>query len=139
MPNPWGGGGSLVLMPTAPAPETLELAKVHLVATNTNPFTAQQQIQDWQAAYIQGSCTLPPMTAAVAQGWQFFLDLCGGVVNVFQFQPVTVADARYFYWLTQNATLGGPSKYFRLMRNDYKVTITPGGIYKLSFEFREAL
>jgi len=139
MPNPWGGGGSLVLMPTTPAPATLELAKVHLVAQNTNPFSSQQQIQDWQAAYIQGSCTLPPLRSSDGIAWQFFLDLCVGVVNVFQFQPDTVADARYYYWLTQNATLGGPSKYFRLMRNDYKVQITEGGVFKLSFEFREAL
>jgi hypothetical protein len=139
MSNSWGGGGSLVTMPTSPVPAKLELGKQVLAAANSNPFTGQQQIQNWQANYAVGSCTLPPMDAADGQNWQYFLDQCNGIVNVFQFMPALAADTRYFYWLVTNGMVNGPQKYFRMMKNDYRVSISPGGIYRLSFEFREAI
>ena len=128
----------VITMPL-PNPQKLEIGKLTLAAQNTNPFTGQQQTQDWQANYRIGSATMPAMTADEGQAWQFFMDSLHGVINGFQFRPELCSDPRYCYALTSDGTPTGTPKIFRMMRNDYKVTISPLGVRHLSFEFREVL
>lgn len=135
----WGGGGSLIAMPTSPMPSGLELGKSSLAAANTNPFTGTQQTQDWRANFRVGSCQLPPMESTDGKNWQYFMDQLEGIVNVFQFPAALCSDARYCWALTSDSTITGTPKYFRMMRNDYKVRIEEGGIFRLTFEFREAI
>jgi hypothetical protein len=42
-----------------------------LVASVDNPFTGQQQLQDWQASYIEASVSMPPLTGKQAPAWSF--------------------------------------------------------------------
>jgi hypothetical protein len=63
-------------MPASPWPKSLEVAVNHVVAVNTNPFTAQQQTQDWQAEYREISVSLPSMTKTQASAWVTFLQAC---------------------------------------------------------------
>jgi hypothetical protein len=129
----WGGGGSLITMPTNIAPKSLEIQYVASSAVNTNPFTGQQQIQDWQANYYEGSCLLPTMYATDATLWISFLVALNGPVNVFQF---TTALQNGFPESLKNGSTG---RYFRLKMATTRWTIKPGKIYNMSFEFREAI
>ena len=135
----WGGGGSLIAMPTTPIPQRLELGKQTLAAQNTNPFTGAQQTQAWGYNLRIGSCAMPPMSSTDGKAWQFFMDELDGVNNVFQFMTALCTDTRYCLALTSDGTTGGTPKYFRLTGNTYKVSISEGGIFNLTFEFREAL
>lgn len=139
MANPWGGGGDLIVMPTSPWPAKLELGSQTLAAQNTNPFTGAQQTQDWQGGYRIGSATMPPLAGPDVNAWMFFLGELRGVVNVFQWMPALCANPKYSWMLTNNLLPTGASKYFRLTSNELKFSISPGGITRVSFEFREAL
>lgn len=55
-----------------------------LVASVDNPFTGQQQLQDWQASYIEASVSMPPLTGKQAPAWIAFLMSLRGTLNVFQ-------------------------------------------------------
>jgi phage host-nuclease inhibitor protein Gam len=135
MPS-WGGGGVDMSgnFPTAPWPSGFEVVDVYLAAANENPYTAEQQIQDWGNRHRELSVSVPNMQQATAQAWTAFLLSLNGIVNVFQF-PGAICT-KYPVELTNSGT----PKYFRLKSNDVKWTIRPGSIYKnLTFEVREAL
>ena len=131
----WGGGGSLVTMPTAPWPKSLEIRSTHLAAANTSPFTGQQQTQDWSADVQEVSVSLATLSQAVADNWITFLKSCEGIVNVFQF-PAAVAAA-----FPESLTSDGTTQYYwRLKSNTISWLIDPGKIYKsLTFEIRVAI
>lgn len=130
----WGGGGTLVTtMPTSPWPASLEVITNHLAAANTNPFTGQQQTQDWQNDYMELSVSMASMNQATGQAWVAFLKALSGIVNVFQF-PSAVAAA-FPETLTTDGTT---QRVWRLKANQVKWTIKAGKIYGLTFEVREA-
>ena len=54
------------------------------MATSVSPFTGQQQIQDWQASFLEASVSMPPLTQAQAQNWIAFLMALRGQAKVFQ-------------------------------------------------------
>lgn len=134
MPS-WGGGGSLVTMPSAPWPKSFEVKSTHLAAQNTNPFSGQQQTQDWLADVQEVSVSLASLTQTVADNWITFLKSCQGVVNVFQF-PSGVAAA-----FPESLTSDGSTQYYwRLKANTIQWMIMPGKIYRsLTFECRVAI
>ena len=125
----------MVTMPSTPWPKSMEIKNVHVAASNMNPFTLQQQIQDWGSDLRQVSVSMASMNQAVAATWTAFLISCNGIVNVFQFPSAIVA--KYPESLTQD---GHTALYWRLSKNDVSWQITPGSIYKaLTFEARVAL
>jgi hypothetical protein len=131
----WGGGGSLITsMPTAPWPKSIEYRGSHLAAANTNPWTAQQQIQDWAADYAQMSVSYAALTQTQATAFIAFLKACNGIVNVFQF-PAGLA-AKYPESFTSDGTA---QRYWRLKTNETGWSIKAGSVYSVTFEIREAL
>jgi len=131
----WGGGGSLVTMPTTPWPKSIEFRNTRLAAANTNPFNAQQQVQDWGIDLPELSVSLPPMNQTVADTWITFLKGLDGIVNVFQF-PAALAAA-----FPESLTPDGSTQYYwRLKKGSITWIIDPGKIYRsLTFECRQAL
>lgn len=135
--NPWGGGGVLITnMPTAPAPRNIEIGISYLAGELTNPFTGQQQFQDWQAQYMEGSVLLPPMVQSDAQGWIAFIAACNGKTNVFQFPS---AFANKFPESLTNGGVSPTALYWRLKNNENKWSIKPGSVYNMTFEIRLAI
>ena len=78
-------GWTLVTPPSVPPPRTMEITANDTVATSLSPFTAQQQIYDWQAGWMEATISLPPMKRALAEPWIAFLMALHGQANVFQF------------------------------------------------------
>src|ERR1700733_9278292 len=134
MPS-WGGGGSLIAMPTTPWPKMLEVKSTHLAAANTNPFTGQQQIQDWAADVQEISVSIQSLSQSAVAAWITFLKALSGSVNVFQF-PSAVASA-----FPESLTSDGSTQYYwRLKGNSISWNISPGKIYRgLVFEARVAI
>lgn len=126
-------GWTVITMPTDPWPASMEFATNSLVAANTNPFTGQQQIQDWNAAYMEASVSLPPLTQTQAASWVAFLKACKGVTNVFQF-PAGLAAA-FPESLTSDGTA---QRYWRLKTNQARWSLRQAAIYGITFEIREA-
>ena len=78
-------GLDLIAVPASPsAPASMEFTLQDTVATSLSPFTGQQQIQDWQASFLEASVSMPPLTQAQAQNWIAFLMALRGQANVFQ-------------------------------------------------------
>ena len=86
-------GLDLIAMPASPsAPASMEFTLQDTVATSVSPFTGQQQIQDWQASFLEASVSMPPLTQAQAQNWIAFLMALRGQAKVFQLgDPLAVA------------------------------------------------
>ena len=86
-------GLDLIAMPTTPsAPATVEYTALDTVAAGVSPFTGQEQIQDWQASYIEASVSMPALTHPQAQEWIAFLMALRGRAKVFQLgDPLAVA------------------------------------------------
>lgn len=127
-------GWLIVTMPTAPWPSEVEASFLPIVAVNINPFTAQQQVQDWGTTSRELSVRLPPMPQATAQDWVAFLKSCGGIANVFKF-PAAFASA-----FPESVTTDGTNQpYWRLKENQTKWTVRRARIYGLTFEVREAI
>lgn len=77
-------GVPIIAMPALPVIRSLEFEASDMVGANRSPFTGQTQMQDWLAAELKGTVTLPPMAAALSKSWiAFFLSL-RGQANVFQ-------------------------------------------------------
>jgi hypothetical protein len=133
MPSTYNGW-PIVVMPSTPWPQGVEFATNSIVAANTNPFTGQQQTQDWQATFMEGSISLPPMKQTAATAWVTFLKQCNGVASVFQF-PAALA-AQYPETLTSDGT---NQRWWRLKTNQSKWSIKIASIYGISFEIREAI
>lgn len=124
-------GRTIVAMPSAPAPKTIEFADNFNVAVSTNPFTGQQQIQDWQSEYMEARVTLPPMAETDAQAWVTFFRACRGQAGVFQLANTTFAG------LVPSGAV--PGTYWCLKTNQSKWSISDGVIYGFQFEIREAI
>jgi len=130
---PYGGGGSVVTMPTTPWPKSMEFRRNRMAAANTNPFSGQQQIQDWGAEYMDGSISYASLTQAQATAIIAFLKSCNGIVNVFQF-PSALA-AKYPESLTSDGTA---QRYWRLKSNTTDWSVRIGSVYTINYEIREA-
>ena len=78
-------GWDIISMPATPAaPATIEFTATDTVAVSISPFTGQQQVQDWQASYMEASVSMPALTHAQAQEWIAFLMALRGQAKVFQ-------------------------------------------------------
>jgi hypothetical protein len=86
-------GWNIVPTPTAPsAPASMEFMAEDTVAVSISPFTGQQQVQDWQASFLEASVSLPPLTHIQAQAWIAFLLSLHGQANTFQLgDPLAVS------------------------------------------------
>ena len=131
----YGGGGTDLSanVPASPWPTSIEGADHYLAAANTNPFTAQQQIQDWQSRYREISVALPPMAQSAATAWVNFLVSLNGVVNVFSFSSGICSK------YPETLMNGSSVRYWRLKSNQTKWSIKTASIYGIVFELREAL
>ena len=136
MADAWGGGGAQITIPAdPPAPASMEFRKVRIAAVAENPFTGQQQVQDWQAEYMAGSVSLPPLTRAQAADWVAFLEDLQGVVNVFQFGAAFAAA----YPETLMAGSPPAQRYWRLKSNESSWRVEADRYTRITFEVREAL
>jgi hypothetical protein len=124
-------GWTIVAMPAAPAPKSVEFAPNSIVGISQSPFTGQQQIQDWQAGWMEAQVTMPPMEQTDAQAWVTFLLACKGQANVFQLANTTFAG------LVPAGNV--PGTYWRLKSNANKWSVSDGVIYGFQFEIREAI
>ncbi len=123
-------GWDVITIPSSPpAPSSIEFVQIDIVALSKSSFTGQQQVQDWQASYMEASVSLPPLTDAQAIEWIAFLRDLKGVANVFQFTaefaaayPDSVGD-----------------RYWRLKSNQRKWSITEARLYGIQFDIMEAL
>ncbi len=90
---PTFNGWEIITMPATPsAPATVEFTAQDTVAVSISPFTGQQQVQDWQASWLEASVSMPALTHAQAQEWIAFLMAVRGQANVFQLgDPLAVS------------------------------------------------
>ena len=124
-------GWTVVTMPATPAPQSIEVTSQNVVGVALNPFTGQQQIQDWRAAWLELSVTMPPMDAATAANWTNFLLSCKGQACVFQLTNAGLAAL-----IPAAANANG---YWRLKSNAPKFSVNEGILYGFQFEIREAI
>lgn len=112
-----------------PAPQSIEFSGNDIVAVTTSLFTGQQQIQDWNASYMELRVNLPPLQYPYGQEWVSFLRALKGMVGVFQFTAAFTAaypnDLGTRYWRLKNNAQG-------------KWTVSKDRVYLISFECREA-
>ncbi|MDE2105674.1 MAG: hypothetical protein KGL39_51075 [Patescibacteria group bacterium] len=86
MPYPGFNGMQIIPMPSdPPVPRNVEWQTVDLSGATLNPFTGQQQTQDWQNARLEASLLYQKMTNSQAIAWAAFLHSLRGRVNAFQF------------------------------------------------------
>jgi hypothetical protein len=82
---PTFNGWDIIPMPATPsAPATVEFTAMDTVAVSISPFTGQQQVQDWQASWLEASVSMPALRHAQAQEWIAFLMSLRGQAKVFQ-------------------------------------------------------
>jgi hypothetical protein len=84
-------GFTIIVLPTAPAPRSIEFVATDIVGDNTSPFTGQLQIQNWQAAFMKGTAVMPPMTTVAGRAWIAALLALNGKGNIFQLGDPTRA------------------------------------------------
>jgi hypothetical protein len=135
---PTYNGWNVVEMPDdPPAPQSFDPFTLNaIVASNTNPFTGQQQIQDWGTGFVEASVVYPTMKQSQAQAWIAFFQALRGMAGVFQF-PSAVCTQFPLEMLT-----GSPPttpRYWRLKENSVHWGIKPGPFYSLTFDIREAI
>lgn len=118
-------------MPASPAPKSIEITSQNVVGIAGNPFSGQQQIQDWNANWLELSVTLPPMDATTAADWVSFFIACKGQACVFQ-----IANTTWAGLIPAAANVNG---YWRLKTNAPKWSINDGVIYGFQFDIREAI
>jgi hypothetical protein len=123
-------GWTIVTMPSSPSVKLIEFSLNQVISASVSPFTGQQQVQDWQARFLEASLQLPPLTQAQASAWMAFLVACRGIACVFQLQPFLVS-------LFPSGL--APGGYWRLKSNQNKWSVTPAIIYGMQFEIREAI
>ena len=75
-------GANVIALPNLKFKD-IKLTQTNTVAVNTNPWTRQQQVYDFQAGWWEADITLPPMKATVARQWFAFFSECRGQANVF--------------------------------------------------------
>ena len=92
---PTFNGWDIVPMPATPsALATVEFTAMDTVAVSISPFTGQQQVQDWQASWLEASVSMPALTHAQAQEWIAFLMSLRGQAKVFQLGDPLAATPR---------------------------------------------
>jgi hypothetical protein len=123
-------GWTIITMPTAPSVRSIEFTQNQITGAVVSPFTGQQQLLDWQAAYAEASLELPPLTQSESGTWLAFLIACRGPMSVFQLPSILAA-------LVPSGM--APNGYWRLKNNANKWSITLPYIYGLHFDIREAL
>jgi hypothetical protein len=123
-------GWTIVTMPTAPSVKIIDFTANQIVSANVSPFTGEQQIQDWQASWMEASLQLPPLTQPQSVAWLNFLIACRGIACVFQLP--TFLTTLYPSGLV-------PGGYWRLKNNANKWSVTEPLIYGLQFDIREAI
>jgi hypothetical protein len=116
-------------MPTFPAPRSIEFSLYTAVAVSTNPFTSQQQIQDWGTSFMEAVITMPPMQDADADDWLDFLVAARGPASVF---------ASTAYLATRIPSTYTHTGYWRMKSIPNKWSISLGPFVGLTFEIREA-
>lgn len=124
-------GWTIVTMPEKPAPKSVEFTRQNAVASANSPFSGQQQIQDWQSAWLEASVQLPAMNAETAADWVTFLLACKGPACVFQ-----LSNAVFASLIPAGAV---PGTYWRMKNPAQKWSITEGIIYGMQFDIREAI
>lgn len=78
-------GWPIIALPSTPAaPASIEFSANDIVGISQSPFTAQQQIQSWSAAWMEWSVQYPAMRHSDATAWIAFLMALQGTANVFQ-------------------------------------------------------
>jgi hypothetical protein len=77
-------GYTIVPVPSVPGSRSVEFTATDAVGAVVSPFTGQQQIQSWQAAWLGATVSMPPMKDSLARAWVAFLLSCNGVQNIFQ-------------------------------------------------------
>lgn len=88
-------GWTIVTLPSdPPAPTSIDFTLQDLLASVHNPFTGQQPFQDWQASFIEGSVSMPPLTRAQAPAWIAYLMSTRVSLNVFQMGDPLAATPR---------------------------------------------
>lgn len=127
---PTYNGWNVVTMPTSPSARSIDFTTNQIVALSASPFTGQQQVQDWQAGWMEAQISLPPLTATQAAAWVSFLVACRGQASVFQLPTFLAA------FVPAGAVPGG---YWRLKTNSNKFSIGEAILYGFSFEIREAI
>lgn len=78
-------GWPLLALPATPGPRQVEWRFRDLVGTVTAGFSGKQQLQNWQAGWIEATVTLPPMQRPFAASWMAFLLQLQGQNGVFMF------------------------------------------------------
>jgi hypothetical protein len=123
-------------MPSVPvAPAGLEFTHNAIVASSTNPFTAQQQVYNWNVNFKECSASYATMTAIQAQAWLTFLESLKGPTCVFTF-PAGVCSQ----FPNELTTDGSAPRYWRLKSNSVKWSVKPGSVYDgITFECREVI
>lgn len=124
-------GWTVITMPSDPAPKSIEPLAQSVVGVSTNPFTGEQQVQDWNASWLELSVTMPPMDATEALPWVDFLIACKGQACVFQLANATLASL-----IPAAANVNG---YWRMKINSLKWSVNDGLIYGMQFDIREAI
>src|SRR5258708_32384518 len=81
------------------------------VAVSISPFTGQQQVQDWQASWLEASVSMPALTHAQAQEWIAFLMSLRGQAKGFQLGDPLAATPRGSRLRTPLVRGAGPTGY----------------------------
>ncbi len=76
-------GWPIVPMPSYPSPASLEFMDNDVVAAAESIFTGQQQIQSWEASWMEASVQMPPMSPATFAPWQAWIRQLQGIQGVF--------------------------------------------------------
>jgi hypothetical protein len=123
-------GWTIVTMPSTPSARNVEFAQQNVVGSVVSPFTGQEQIQDWNASWMEASLTMPQMLLATGQPWIDFLVACRGRACVFQLPSFLAA------FVPSGAV---PGTYWRLKENTAKWSINLAFIVGMEFDIREAI
>lgn len=146
-------GWTIVDLPAfPPCPKTIEYLGQNIVADATSPFTGQQQIQNWQAAWWEWSVSWQPMTEAQMCAWKAALLSLQGVSGIFQLgdpmrtgpqNPAAVAgtvtgSGQTGYSLVTSSSGLTPGDYIQLGLRLYLVTSASGGTLGIWPQIRES-
>jgi hypothetical protein len=79
-------GFTIIPLPAnPPAPKSVEWVASNAVGSTTSPFTGQQQISNWNAAWPEISLSYASIPQSYGPGWAAFLMALQGSGNIFQF------------------------------------------------------
>lgn len=126
-------GWTLITMPTTPPPASIEFSAVEAVAASTSPFTGQQQIQSWQAGWLEATVKMPSLAFVNGPVWKAFLMAAQGTANVFQLgDPVITAPQAGLGTGSMTVNGGGQTGY-TLSVTGYTGTLSPGDWLQIGY------